>query len=173
MAAVYENSTEEITHKVPRTPPKVNVQKHGALITKKDYIQHLVSQRKDKNTKTQKKIDKKGGWWEKNKAKIKAAEAKFVMSGLTPMKVAQLDGFIRSRTGAAPKGKNKAEKLVEARGLRQAGRGNRSQLEIQRSYAQVYIEGLGPAYQRRTRHWRTKNNFNSDDPRWNQVWSQN
>ena len=79
-----------------------------------------MSQWKDKNTKTQKKIDKKGGWWEKNKAKIKAAEAKFVMSGLTPMKVAQLDGFIRGRTGAAPKGKNKAEKLVEARGLRAA-----------------------------------------------------
>jgi hypothetical protein len=62
-----------------------------------------------------------------------------------------------------------AHQIVEARGLRQAGKGNRSQLEIDRSYAQCYIEGLGPAYQRRTRHWRTKNNFRSTDPTWNQV----
>ena len=58
----------------------------------------------DLETKTQKKIDKKGGWWEKNKAKIKAAEATFVMSGITPMKGAHLDGFIRGRTGHGPKG---------------------------------------------------------------------
>ena len=42
--------------------------------------------------------------------KIRTAEAAFLVSGLTPMKADYLDGFIRGRTGACPKGKNKQKK---------------------------------------------------------------